>query len=323
MSGSLYELIAIAARYVFAALMVLIVARAWKITIVDSRRAARLRRLSPETGVCGEFLILTGSGRVREGMRFPVIREGMIGSSSKADVRLRSGGVRRTHAYFELTPKGLRLRDHASSRIYNARGEAKHEMLLGDGSKITIGSVEMMLILTVAVSAPAQAPADDLFSIPDDSPVLHGRPARPAPPRPCPHTPPQPREAQFSREIPVSREVPAFRSAPVSREAHIPGETPVFRDASPADNVFMPRGPYIRDTEARYAWRETVIDETAGRPTVVREAPPEDLFMENPLAADLMEDAPSGDIPGWDDPWSAPAKKTVVTRPHVDDPFDV
>ena len=44
MSQSVYELIALAARYVFAGLMLLIVARAWRITIVDSRRAATLRR---------------------------------------------------------------------------------------------------------------------------------------------------------------------------------------------------------------------------------------------------------------------------------------
>ena len=47
MSESLYELVALGARYVFAALMVLIVLRAWRITIVDSRRAdMRIRHAS-------------------------------------------------------------------------------------------------------------------------------------------------------------------------------------------------------------------------------------------------------------------------------------
>ena len=53
MSEGLYELIALAARYVFAALMVLIVLRAWRITIIDSRRAGMLRRMSPQTGLSG------------------------------------------------------------------------------------------------------------------------------------------------------------------------------------------------------------------------------------------------------------------------------
>ena len=47
MSQDAYELIAQAARYFFAAVMLLIVLRAARITAVDSRRAARLRRLSP------------------------------------------------------------------------------------------------------------------------------------------------------------------------------------------------------------------------------------------------------------------------------------
>ncbi|MBQ4088583.1 MAG: hypothetical protein IJC56_01700 [Clostridia bacterium] len=259
MSGSMYELIAIAARYLFAALMVLIVIRAWKITLVDARRAAVLRRLSPETGVCGEFLIMTGGGKVREGMRFPVIREGMIGSAAKADIRLRASGVHRSHAYFELTKNGLRVRTHASARLYNARGESKREVMLGDGAKITVGSIEMMLILTVAVDAPAEESREELFDIPDDSPAFAPRPARPTPP---------PR---------IPRERPAY--APPSYAVNSDPEIPI------------------------------------SRPAPVRETAADDIFLER------RQDTPDS-IPGWDDPWSEPAKKPVVTKKSVDDPFD-
>ena len=249
MTGGLYELIAIAARYLFAALMVLIVVRAWKITIVDARRAATLRRMSPETGVCGEFLILNSDGKVREGMRFPVIREGMIGSSAKADVRLRASGVHRTHAYFDLTPSGLRLRDHASARVYNAKGEAKREMLLGDGAKITVGAIEMMLILTVAVNAPAEStqeqPTEGLFDIPADSPVLTPRPPRPAP-RPVVHT--------VAPEIPIARETPA-------------------QDTLNTDDLFMENAPAQEpEPDPDAFWRAPVQ-----KPTVTRTDDPYDF----------------------------------------------
>lgn len=174
MNASIYELAALGARYVFAAVMLLIVVRAWRITIVDSRRAASLRRYSPETGVCGEFLVLHGDGRVRDGMRYPVIREGLIGSSRKADVRLRSHSVRRAHAYFELTPKGLHVRTHANSRLYNARGESRSDMYLADGSRITIGKAELMLILTESTGIHAEPEAyirDDLFDVPAPAPA--------------------------------------------------------------------------------------------------------------------------------------------------------
>ena len=116
MSQSVYELIALAARYVFAGLMLLIVARAWRITIVDSRRAATLRRMSPQTGLSGELVVLEGDEKARRGMRYPVIREGMIGSSRRADIRIRHSSVRRRHAWFQLTPEGLSLRAHAGAR---------------------------------------------------------------------------------------------------------------------------------------------------------------------------------------------------------------
>lgn len=309
MSGGLYEIIALAARYLFAALMVLIVIRAWKITIVDSRRAAMLRRMSPETGVCGEFLILTGNGKVRDGMRFPVIREGMIGSSGKADVRLRANGVHRTHAYFEFTKKGLRLRDHASARIYNARGEAKRELLLGDGAKITIGSVEMMLILTVAVDTPAEAPREGLFDIPDDSPVLARRPAQPA------YRPPEAARTQAPLPVHTAVRAPAAQAHPSGEQSDVP----ISRESASQDNVFAPRKPYARHTESQYSWRETVVDETTSRRTVVRESSIDDLFMEHTPAAPEKSDS----IPGWDDPWSEPSGKPVITKHPVDDPFDL
>ena len=53
MSANAYEILALAMRYVFAGLMALIVLRAWRLTAVDSGRAKKLRRLSPDTGIIG------------------------------------------------------------------------------------------------------------------------------------------------------------------------------------------------------------------------------------------------------------------------------
>ena len=80
MSDGLYEILALAARYFFAGLFLLIVLRAWRVTVRDSRRARKLRRLSPQTGLSGELVVLEGGGRARRGMRYPVIREGTLGA---------------------------------------------------------------------------------------------------------------------------------------------------------------------------------------------------------------------------------------------------
>lgn len=180
MSGDLYELVALAMRYFFAAIMVLIVARAWKISVVDSRRAKELRRLAPETGFCGELLVVTGDGRrAREGMRYPVIREGLVGSSRKADVRVRSASVRRVHASFERTQSGLRVRALGRARMYDGAGALRREAVLGDGDRVTFGKVELMLVLTDGQASPDRDPRADLFDVPPEPGARRRKPAEP------------------------------------------------------------------------------------------------------------------------------------------------
>jgi hypothetical protein len=181
MKGDLYELAALGMRYFFAAIMILIVGRAWKISVVDSRRAKALRRLAPETGLCGEFLVVAGDGRrAREGMRYPVIREGLVGSSRKADVRVRAASVRHVHAFFERTPGGLRVRAQSRARMYDAQGALRREALLGDGDRVTFGKVELMLILTDGQAAPGRDPRENLFDV-AHAPREAPRPAAPDP----------------------------------------------------------------------------------------------------------------------------------------------
>jgi len=148
MSEGLYELVALGARYVFAALMVLIVLRAWRITLVDSRRAGMLRRLSPQTGLSGELLVLEGDGKACRGMRYPVIREGMIGALRRSDIRIRHASIQRKHAYFQLTDHGLIIQARPGAAMRDADGHRAETLLLGDGSEFSLGKVRLLLILT-------------------------------------------------------------------------------------------------------------------------------------------------------------------------------
>ena len=150
MSQSLYEILALGARYVFAGLMLLIVLRAWRITIVDSRRARTLRRMSPQTGLSGELVVLRGDEKARKGMKYPVIREGMIGSSRRADIRIRHSSVRRRHAYFQLTADGLRVRTHAGAPMRSGDGRPMKSLLLPDGGEFSIGGIRLLLVLSQA-----------------------------------------------------------------------------------------------------------------------------------------------------------------------------
>ena len=179
MSRDVYDFLALVGRYVFAALMFLIVLRAWRITIVDNRRASRLRHMSPATGLSGELVVLDGGERAPNGTRYPVIREGIIGSSRRADIRIRHSSVRGIHAFFALTEDGLRLRTHGKAEMSLSWEESVRELLLGDGDTFEIGGVQLMLVLSGAEgaarvepkrpAAPKSAPSYDAY---DDDATL-------------------------------------------------------------------------------------------------------------------------------------------------------
>ncbi len=156
MSTNMYELLALGMRYVFAAIMVLIVIRAARITAVDSRRARKLRRLSPQTGIIGEMLVVDGNERVKSGMRYPLTLEGTIGSSRRADIRLRHPGIKARHAFYQMTDDGLFVRRHAAARIYDDLGTSVREITLSDGDCIIVGRIRLMLVLSNADEMPGE-----------------------------------------------------------------------------------------------------------------------------------------------------------------------
>ena len=175
MSQNLYEIVALGARYVFAGLMVLIVLRAWRITLVDSRRAATLRHLSPSTGISGELVVLEGDEKARRGMKYPVIKEGMIGTSRRADIRVRHSSIRRRHAYFQLTEDGLYIRTHAGAPMRDENGRPIRAATLPDGSEFILGRVRLLLVLTEAPEPPAPRRHDRPEGRDDGEPPQVGR----------------------------------------------------------------------------------------------------------------------------------------------------
>ena len=177
-SDGLYEILALAARYFFAGLFLLIVLRAWRVTVRDARRARKLRRLSPQTGLSGELVVLEGEGRARRGMRYPVIREGTLGSARSADVRVRHPSVRPRHARFELTEEGLSLTAVSGAKLLDGDGERVRKLLLRDGDCFTAGSVLLTLVLIDATGRAGdyEGQEDELFDAPVSRPPRGGEP---------------------------------------------------------------------------------------------------------------------------------------------------
>ena len=170
MSDGLYEILALAARYFFAALFLLIVFRAWRITLKDGRRAKKLRRWAPETGLSGELMVVEGDERAKRGMRYPVIREGVLGSGRAADVRIRHSSVRNRHARFELTEDGLLVTALEGARLLSSEGRRARKLLARDGDSFWVGKVRLMLVLIDAAGREGEIAADDgLFDAPAEA----------------------------------------------------------------------------------------------------------------------------------------------------------
>ena len=134
--------------------------------------------LDPQTGLSGELVVLEGEGRARRGMRYPVIREGTLGSARSADVRVRHPSVRPRHARFELTEEGLSLTAVSGAKLLDGDGERVRKLLLRDGDCFTAGSVLLTLVLIDATGRAGdyEGQEDELFDAPVSRPPRGGEP---------------------------------------------------------------------------------------------------------------------------------------------------
>lgn len=145
MNTEMYTLLAMFARYFFAGLMVVVVFRAWRITIKDNRRAKVLRDWSPETGCVGELLVNPENKRRQV---HPIPREGVLGSSRKADIRVKYKDVLPMHAHIEEREGGLLIRPLGRAKVALGKGLFTGEQLFAkDGDMLNIGKQKMMIVL--------------------------------------------------------------------------------------------------------------------------------------------------------------------------------
>lgn len=146
MRSDWYALLSMGMRYWFVIIAAIIVLRAWRATLRDTRRARVLRAWAPDTGAIGEIVVLVGSSGVRKGTRIPVPKEGLLGSARRSDVRLKTPSVRRYHAHIEQRENGVLVEALGKAQIF-LNGRSGEKLLLRDGDRFTIGSIQMMLVL--------------------------------------------------------------------------------------------------------------------------------------------------------------------------------
>jgi hypothetical protein len=145
----LYEIIALAARYWFLLLMVLIAWRSYRWYARDRKKNKRRLRLLPDAGYIGELVVVQGDELVKKGTCLPVSREGVLGYLRSNDVCVPMGGIANRHLWYLFDETdGLQVEPFRGRRIVADGRELTGRQMrafLGHGSTLQVGEAEMRL----------------------------------------------------------------------------------------------------------------------------------------------------------------------------------
>lgn len=159
MSRETYELLALAARYWFAALAVLIAFRGWRACVQDNRRARRLRDWQGGAGCVGE-LVLVDDGtrrRRRKPQTWLVPAEAVLGSGRAADIRLRSRDIQKRHIFMTYRPGEMVLHPVNGSQ-FQAQWLTDGTQVLRDGDTLRVGPMRLTMVFFDAADAARKGP---------------------------------------------------------------------------------------------------------------------------------------------------------------------
>lgn len=152
MSGEAYELLAMLMRYIFVVLGVLILFRVYRQLRRDSRAHKKEMKQLPDAGLVGEVVDLD------TGKSHPLPREGLMGSGSACDIRLKRRGVKRKHALFAFVEgKGLRIMPHLGSRVEMEGVRIKSSVYALHGTHVTLSNARIRIRLFAGLNVPNPA----------------------------------------------------------------------------------------------------------------------------------------------------------------------
>ena len=100
MPVEIYEIVALAARFWFLFLMVLIVWRSYRWYARERRQRKKRLRLLPDAGYIGEFVVMQGAGDLERGQVLSVPFEGTLGYVRSNDLCIPVPGVASRHLWF-------------------------------------------------------------------------------------------------------------------------------------------------------------------------------------------------------------------------------
>ncbi len=176
MSQELYEVLSLAARYLFTLLGLLIVLRAFLWQLASRAQERGLRRRIRDSGCIGELVVLSGGPSLREGTIIPVPWEGSLGSVRSCDVPVPCQGIRRRHLWFSWERgAGLRIQPLSGcealvdGKLLDCRSWKKSAPMV-HGSFLQVGSAVLRLRVFAALDSSAGFPEDEKAFSPPEAP---------------------------------------------------------------------------------------------------------------------------------------------------------
>ena len=142
MNPDTYEAVAVLMRYPLAVAVVFIAARAAFMCIKDGCRAVRLRDSADRYGAVAYIHVLPAD-RQGKAQKLPIGRNGLVGSGSRSDVRIKGMGLRGRHFDYEIRASRMYIspiRADSVSYLGRRAGEdASGILVLDPGDKILAG----------------------------------------------------------------------------------------------------------------------------------------------------------------------------------------
>lgn len=183
-----YEVLAMAMRYFFTAVGILIVWRSFSWLMKDRRLKHRRLRQLPDAGTIGIFTVLQGSRHLDEGTILPVPHEGVLGYLRTCDVVVPVEDVATMHIDFTFQDgRGLYILPRRGCEVIVdgmpivTRGDSlAHPMQ--HGSVLEVGQAMLRLGVFAGLNVPEAAPSTpETPAEPDLPPEPQGMPYPPAP----------------------------------------------------------------------------------------------------------------------------------------------
>lgn len=221
-SRDLFEILSLAARYLFLLLLLFMVLRTLAVLITGNReRKDRLRGL-PGAGTVGELIVVTGNDDFPADTYLPVPREGVLGAIRSCDLVVPCSGVRKHHLDFSWEDGvGLLIRPRRGCEVMvnqlslDAHSDPRNAPLT-HGSFLTVGGAVLRLLVFAALAPADSARTEMAFSAPA--------------PSPAPWIPPSP--------VPVPPFDPAVSSDPASSSAFSSSPDPAAFSPAAASPAF-------------------------------------------------------------------------------------